>query len=488
MVDKIMEHQCWGQGEIITAMSRRVLANATLSTPTASGGNSLHMNAEEDHSEDENLFVFIGRELDEREEEARREQQQNREQRHNDGSGNHIMKNDQIEGAFHSQPSYNDWSVADENAIKKTPVDSERKDRIISNNHNIDAMIPTTTSKRKREYSIIKSTTPRFSFQSAANASTAMSNAKSPMERHSISSPLCSSTDQQPPKKSSKRMHRHSFRQSIDRNASKNNAAMTRINNNMRELGFAPKFLAHTRASGFTNDPISSQLGGDDNDNAQKLSLSRSAGNFTSPCKQSSNSRRNKAGGYLIQNLRSLRNNDQRMAMRLRASSTGGFSSAPMARKRRRSSGGGAVSNLDPRQVATSVLDVTIVGSAVSNQVVNDSSPFGIGKIRLAYIHRYTGAVDVKLPCYSWIVLSQNVMQEQSIGEGGGGSTQLRFYNAIVIPPVSIASIDAKGQPFPLNGLEEYELPLPTIICANICEQYTIAMPALPNISFDMFL
>ena len=521
-------NQLWGQGQKIMASQRRRISAKASSSSTSPGDKRTNTNVVD--SEDDNLFDFIGRELDEREEETRRDQQQQQQclqqVHHNDGGDS--TNNNQMENTVgFSQSSHNDevdflpmrddWSTTDGNGTNVPPVENTRRDQTSNNDnshHQLEAtedndaamVVPITTSKRRREYSVVKSTTPRFSFQSASSAAkSATVNGKSPMGKHSISSPLLSSSttatttttsDKQHPKKSAKRTHRHSFRQSIDRNASKSTAAMSQVNNNMRELGFAPKFLASSRVSGLTNDDaISSQLAdGEDNDNDDNTQtkpkwnrLSSSQALTASPYKQSSSSRRNnKAGGYLIQNLRSLRNNDQRMVMRLRAS-TGG-----MARKRRRS-GGGGVSNLGPKQAAASELDVTIMGATVPNQNVNE---FGAGNIRLAYIRRYTGTVDIKkLPCYSWIFLPQNVMHEQSIGDGGGtggSTTQLRCYDAIIIPP-RVASVNAEsGQPIPLNELEEHELPLPTIICANVCERCTTDtctnndMSPMHEVSFDM--
>ncbi len=447
------------------------------------------MNMNGDYSDDENLFDSIERELDEREEEAKREQQQQwccqeqndgKDNTHNDTAAWSHSGHDDEKVDF--LPMRDDFTTTDGGGIGMiySPAGNMGNDEASNNdssrnqieaNDGNDAMIPGTISQRRREYSVIKSTTPRFSFQSSGK-STSSTIRKSPVERHSISSPLLSQkSNTQLPKKSGKRKHRHSFRQSIDRNASRSTtAAVTEVNNNMRELGFAPNFLANTRAAGFANEDA---IGDGDDDDARtkrkwnRLTSSQPAD--TSPYKQSTSTRRNKAGGYLIQNLRSLRNNDQRMAMRLRASA-GGYSSAPMASKRRRSS----------KQGAASELDVTVMDAAALH-------PFGAGKIRLAYIHRYTGTTNYMLPCYSWIVLPQDVVNEQSIGEGGGGagSTQLRFYDAIIIPP-SVASISAGGESFPLTGLEEHELPLPTIISANVFEPCTLDMAVLPNASFDV--
>lgn len=483
-------NQLWGHGDNITASQRRRMA-------TNSSGN---IAPESDYSEDENLFDSIERELDEREEEAKREQQQQwclQEQNNDRNDNNH---NSQANNAAWSQsghddevdflPMRDDLTTTDGSRIgmNYSPAENKGKDEASNNDSSRNqieatdgnaAIIHRTISKRRREYSVIKSTTPRFSFQSSGK-STSTTIRKFPVERHSISSPLLSlKSNTQLPKKSVKRKHRHSFRQSIDRNASKSStAAVTEVNNNMREFGFAPKFLANTRARGFANEDT---IGDGDDDDARtkrmwnRLTSSQAAA--TSPYKQSTNSRRNKNGGYLIQNLRSLRNNEQRMVMRLRASA-GGYSSMPMASKRRRSSSGGT-HLLDPKQGAASELDVTVMGAAALHQNVNDSH-VGAGKIRLAYIHRYTGTMNYILPCYSWIVLPQNVVNEQSIGV-----TQLRCYDAIIIPP-NVASISEGGEPFPLTGLEEHEVPLPTIISANVFEPCTLEMAVLPDVSFDV--
>ena len=510
----------WGQGSIMAHRRRDKSA-------VASAESTLDM------SDDENLFDFIGRELDQREEEAMRLEQQQHQEKDNNGNGNINDNQNEVGSVGYSQLSDNEGvdftTMSDDylpvaDGMNDSPDDEMKHDASNDDddNHVADKAIPIprTTSKRRREYSVVKSTTPRFSFQSATKSAavTASNNKKSPMMevvQHSVTSPLTATQSENQPRKSSKqrRMHRHSFRQSLDRNnTSKNNgsaAMMTQVNNNMRELAFVPKFLANSRAAaGCANDAISSQLEGDNDDGNNNIDAKRKWGPMSStvtasPYRQSnssSNSRRNKAGGYLIQNLRSLRNNDQRMAMRLRVS-MGGSSSALMSRKRRRSSagtagsgGGGAVGNLDPKQVATSQLDVTVMGatdggSSVSNNQ-NESS------IRLAYIHRYStsagGVNNLTTPCYSWIVLPQSVIHEQSVSVGEnnvvGGSMLLQFrcYDAIVIQP-TIAHVDAKGHSIPPSGLEEHERPLPTIICANVCEKYNDTMPPLPDVSFDMF-
>ena len=424
------------------------------------------MNNNGDYSEDENIFDIIGRELDEREEEARREQQQQQQM------GNiAVFSQSGHEDEVDFLPMGNEWNNEIKERRDETPNNDSSRNQIEAADSNA-ARVPKTISKRRREHSVVKSTTPRFSFQSSVKSTSTA--------RHSMSSTLLSPKSE---KQSKKRKHRHSFRQSIDRNASKDTSTITQINNNMRELGFAPKFLTNARPSSFTNDDDIGE--GNDGDALTKRKWNRltsSQAAITSPHKQSSSSRRNKSGGYLIQSLRSLRNNDQRMAMRLRASS-GGYSTAPMSSKRRRSSGGGTGSSMNlvaPKQVA-SELDVTVMNAAVPNQ----NADFGVGKMRLAYIRRYTGEIGCKFPCYSWIVLP-HLLNEKSIGDGGGGGvTQLRCYDAIIIPP-RVASISAEGQPIPLNGLKEYELPLPTIICANVCEQCPNDMTALHDVPFDM--
>ena len=471
MEDKFL----WGHGENITASQRR--GNTAPEAMNDTGDNS---------SDDENLFDIIGRELDEREEEARRElqqqqqqqQQQQCQQEHNDGTDDNstaVFSQSGHDDEVDFLPMQNDWTASDGDGDGDGDGNGNRINDYSALDET-DATVPRTISKRRREYSVVKSTTPRFSFQSSVKSAST--------SRHSISPPLLSpKSDKQPPKKSVKRKHRHSFHQSMDRKESKSTASITQVNNNMRELGFAPKFLANARPASFSNEDAIGE--GDDDDDAlgkrkwNRLTSSQAA--ITSPKKQSSSSRRNKTGGYLIQCLRSLRNNDQRMAMRLRAST------APMSSKRRRSSGGSTGSRMNllaSKQVAASELDVTVMMDVA---VPNHNDDFGIGKIRLAYIHRYTGAMGCQaVPCYSWIVLPQHVLDEKSIGDTGGASSkQLRCYDAIIIPP-RIASISAEGQLIPLNGLKETELPLPTIICASVCEQCTSdTTTSLHDVSFD---
>ena len=449
--------------------------------------------------EEEDILGFIGRELDEREEEARREHQQYCQQEQHeavehtckelidDTAANNEFHNDEVEFLEDG----NDRAGFDENEIQCFSVDNVSQNQIDNNddgaqNHEVmkgsaAKAVPRTTSKRRKEYSIIKSTTPRFSFRSSSEAS------QSPMGMHSNSS-----FEKQHSKKSAKRKHRHSFRPSIERKATNNDTSVSQVNTNMRELGFAPKFLVKTSGS-IKDDTISSQLDEGEGDNNHRAHtkrkwnrLSSSHSLVISPNKQSQSGsgRRNKGGGYLIQNLRSLRSNDQRMAMRLRASSGGPLhGGAPSSSKRRRS-GGSLI------HVAATELDVTIMNAALPSQNLT-ISVVGGGELRICYIRRYTGSFDTELPCYSWIILPQHVMNEQAIGSGGEkeGFTHLRFYNAIIIPP-RVASINGNrvNGSVPLSGLEERELPLPTIICTNVCEQCSHEIPSNFHPSFDLFI
>jgi hypothetical protein len=151
---------------------------------------------------------------------------------------------------------------------------------------------------------------------------------------------------------------------------------------------------------------------------------------------------------------------------------------AVMARKRRRSEN----DYLDPKHKAMSQLDATVSYLGIECAFGDDKS------IHVAYIHRFEknksgnhsigDEIKLNLPCFSWIVLSNNVMREHFIADRT--AMQLRFYDAVVIPTRSIMHTLRTAD------LVESESAMPTIICTNVCEQYPVDTP-LQHISFDRF-
>jgi len=200
------------------------------------------------------------------------------------------------------------------------------------------------------------------------------------------------------------------------------------------------------------------------------------------------------------------------MAMRLRSgqysaslgSSSGG--SAFVSRKRRRSSGGNEVLDLK-NNGASSMLDVTVSGALLSgDENGGDGTPPAlVGGDRvalLAYVHRYTltkhqlsGQHEAEqwngttFPCFAWIIMSKDDMHDRGFG-ALGCQKQMRFYDAIVIPP-RLSNLTPEQSSGVLEGAkcdESGSHSMPTIICAGVCEEYPAEQLPLEEVSFDRFI
>ena len=332
---------------------------------------------------------------------------------------------------------------------------------------------------------------------------------------------------------------RHSFRPS---STNSNATSAVNNNNNVREMGFVPTFLSNAKSSGGggsgANTSPKDVPADDDDDNVyDSTNNNRDAysknmiTNFQQQQRQarkSESSSSNTKSGYLVQRLRSLRNTDQRMVMRLRSgqySSSSSSSAAAAAagftaRKRRRSGG----DHLDPKNAASSILDVTVSSSITSSFEKSNSrinaSLLGEGKSVLpAYIHCYKAMKQqlssghssehcekemgmlTNFPCYAWIVMSHDVMREQNIimeGENGTTTTttkQLRLYDAVVIPQRVVNTKNEQRSVLDEHDMNQNHdasissIQMPTIICTHICHEYPAEekLPPLQDVSFDQF-
>lgn len=373
-------------------------------------------------------------------------------------------------------------------------------------------------SKKRRESSVMKKLSPtRFSFaQSSAKPKTSsfktpstkslpsrdlfssriMSQkstaTKSSLKKSTIKSTIQKSTN------ISKRKQRHTFRQSTDL------ASTPAVSNNVRDMGFVPTFLANSNGRSGTSpkDAPADDDDDDDNDFAYSRRDSSSAFSqnmiidFQQQQKRQRQARKsessNAKSGYLVQRLRSLRNTDQRTAMRLRSGqySNSGSSSAFMSRKRRRSGN----DYLDLKNNASSTVDATVSGSSLSE---TNASIMGEGRNALvAYIHRYTMTKQplsghneqingMATPCFAWIIMSQDEIREQGISDGG--TKQLRFYDAVVIPPRVVSTNPSTVASNEVNQHDINSQNMPTIVCTHVCQEYPAEQPLLEEVSFEQF-
>ena len=107
----------------------------------------------------------------------------------------------------------------------------------------------------------------------------------------------------------------------------------------------------------------------------------------------------------------------------------------------------------------------------------------------LAYLHRYflkhqsAGRPSITYPCFAWILLSQDRMREQGLVDENC-IKQLRFYNAVVIPPRGANTNSTQAAASKDDELRR----MPTVICTQVCQAYPAEQPALPEVSFDPFM
>lgn len=437
----------WGQGRIHTANKRHRITTE----PAANIWES-------DDVDEENPFDCIDRLLDQRDAETK--------QKH-DEIGD-VEKNDTAE----AEPSdYNETSFSQHGELTFSQYsqftsgpadlnDAYHQKAIVRNTNTWDIHVhqvapnehffgPTAEQEertqqsaavKRKQYSVIKSSTPRFTFQSTVKKSSLQTPAT---HRQSLPNRTLFST--QTTQKPAKLTKRHSFRKSLDKSP---------VAKDVRSLDCTPSFLPRVkRKEGTSSTETPMPL---DTPHSSFASLKSSLIHEIKP-----HASRHGKAGYLIQRLRSLRSNDQRMAMRLR--------SGQLSMRKRRRSG----NEFDAKYSAKTELDVTLSSIA---SVFGESKSMVIG-----YIHRFEGVnggeVDEKLkfPCFAWMLLSNDSFREQ--GLINGSLKQLRFYDAVVIPKRT-----STGCLMTSDSLQT----MPTIACGTVCEQYS-AEAVLPNISFDQF-
>ena len=452
------QRQKYGQGQIIPANKRRrMTAEPSSQRDRALGDTCDYL---DDDLDEENPFDSINILLDRREAEAEAEKLVDKAEQLNDTafgpaeSGDNSIQEIQHDEPAFSQHSYQfschasligeeeetsqyNKSIAPTNEHFFGPTD-EQKETV--------AIETSTNNKRTKQFSIIKSSTPRFTFQSTVKATTTL---QTPSHRQSLPNRNLFSSQSVTTQKSAKLTKRHTFRKSIEKPAIQD----------ARNLGCTPSFLpGRKRTNGISPDIALPQ-----GPASTFASLKSSVTHDTKP-----NTSRGGKAGYLIQRLRSLRNNDQRMAMRLRSGQLLSSSSV-LARKRRRSS-----EFFDAKNSIKTELDVTVSNIT---RVFGESRTMVVG-----YIHRFecvNGGTDYKwdVPCFAWLILSNDVMREQGMSDGT--VTKLKLYDAMVISKrIPDATLETLTVPI--------ELAMPTVVCGGVCEQYTSEVN-LPEVSFDKF-
>jgi len=294
---------------------------------------------------------------------------------------------------------------------------------------------------------------------------------------------------------------RHTFRRSTDNSAAANNTPS--VNNNLREMGFVPTFLQATKSRSGTTLDVPENGDDDDCDDYNINSPKRegappSSFNMISEHHRQQQQKQHKSNrsaklGPLVQRMHALRNANQRMVMRLHS---GQFAISPgggggvsgnsflASRKRRRSGGEYLVA-----------LDVTVSGASLSF----DTTIGNCGTL-LAYIHSRTEIKGpsssgqfverLNLPCYARLIMSRDVIRERGIVDDCI-IKQLRLFDAIIIPSILVMTEDLDERGGPLDDVDwnrnNMMQNMPTIICANICQDYPADKPPSQDVSFNQF-
>eukprot|EP00956_Cyclotella_meneghiniana_P022443 scaffold42474_cov73-Cyclotella_meneghiniana.AAC.7 len=454
----------WGEGQIILTANkrRRISAEAAAAAAAAEEEDRGFDNVDNDHFDDtalevdeDNPFDSIDRLLNEREQGAEQTSQKNNRLGTEDASlySEHNVQQD--EPLFSQNNDHFSCSSARGREGRDTVNISDKH----ATNNETDArkhfFRPTVeqnqktkipTSKRTKQYhSVVKSSTPRFTFQSTLKKASL----QTPAHRQSL--PNRNLFDTQTTQKSTKRRQRHSFQKPLDKPPIKD----------VRDLECTPSFLRGKQSNKKGSPENTKSTISEGGPCSSFASMKSTLINDAKP----QSSRNSGKAGYLIQRLQSLRSNDKRMAMRLRKDR---FSSS--IPKRRRS----GHEFPDPKHSAKTVLDVT---------VSNISCAFGDGRSAvIGYIHRFESMnggdasnMKVNLPCFVWIILSNDILREQGVSDET--TKQLRFYDAVIIPKRVSGDLD-------LSNAAHNEMILPTIVCGNVCVHYS-AEATLPNVSFE---
>ena len=81
--------------------------------------------------------------------------------------------------------------------------------------------------------------------------------------------------------------------------------------------------------------------------------------------------------------------------------------------------------------------------------------------------------------------MSQDEIREQGISDGG--TKQLRFYDAVVIPPRVVSTNPSTVASNEVNQHDINSQNMPTIVCTHVCQEYPAEQPLLEEVSFEQF-
>ena len=132
----------------------------------------------------------------------------------------------------------------------------------------------------------------------------------------------------------------------------------------------------------------------------------------------------------------------------------------------------------DPRNCATSYMDVSIVSEPLSWEENERVTVLGFihANEKLSGSNRDACLVGNQInACFAWLTFTYETAREQKLCQG----SQLRIYNAISVPTKDPIQVDGLGEE---QVMVEDRTCNQTVICTQLCEPYPDSLPTLPSI------
>lgn len=128
----------------------------------------------------------------------------------------------------------------------------------------------------------------------------------------------------------------------------------------------------------------------------------------------------------------------------------------------------------DPRNRATSIMDVSVVGEPVPWEEHERITVLGFVH-HCAKTAKSTGSDKlVESGRFAWLSFTYDTAREQNVCKG----SKLRIYNTVCVPSSSRIQIEGFGD----GTLVESRLCDQTVLCTQLCEPYPELLPQLPDV------
>jgi hypothetical protein len=132
----------------------------------------------------------------------------------------------------------------------------------------------------------------------------------------------------------------------------------------------------------------------------------------------------------------------------------------------------------DPRNRATSYMDVSLVGEPVPWSENERVTVLGFihTNEKIKSSDNEAGTIGAqKSACFAWLSFTFETAREQRLFQG----SQLRIYNAISVPTKNPIQIDGLGEEHFVKDRTCNQ----TVVCTQLCESYPDCLPTLPSMT-----